>query len=89
MRKTKKPTLAPAIEKAWAAVFAECAVEDAAALEKAGWKHAYEIAEAAGRNYQFVKKALDASAEAGKFEKKYTKVLLKGRVQSVNFYRPK
>ena len=89
MRKTKRPTVVAAVETAWAAVFAECEIEDATALEKAGWKSSYEIAAETGRDAQFVKRRLNLLVDAKKFERKEAKVLRKGRVQSIVFYRPK
>ncbi|MCX6972758.1 MAG: hypothetical protein NTZ94_00420 [Verrucomicrobia bacterium] len=45
MRKTKKPTVAAAVEAAWSAFFESAAVTDPAELKKEGWMTNAEIAE--------------------------------------------
>ena len=88
MRKTKKPTLAPAIEAAWEKVFAAVAIEDPAQLAAEGWRNSYDIAGSSNREKQAVERQLEVAVRKGEFEKKQAKIMRAQKVQKLNFYRP-
>ena len=90
MRTKKRPPVASAdITKAWSAFFADVAVEDPAELKKQGWMTNAEIATIAKMDGYAGIQLADMAVRKGKMEKKVAKIMLKGRRQTMNFYRPK
>jgi hypothetical protein len=89
MRKAKKPTLAPAVEKAWSAFFESVAVADPEELKKEGWMTNSEIAEQIQLEGEAGRQVAEIAFRRGVMEKKTVKILLNGKRQKVNFYRPK
>lgn len=90
MRKTKKPTVASAnITDAWAKVFEDSKIEDIEELQRQGWRHIYELAESCKRDTQYMKRKLESEVQAGRFERKSAKVVRKGQVRELFFFRPK
>jgi hypothetical protein len=89
VRKTKKPTVASAVESAWSAFFESAAVCDAEELKRQGWMTNAEIAELSNLKLGAGRQLADSAVREGKLEKKVAKVMVKGRRWNVNFYRPK
>jgi len=81
--------LAPAVEKAWGAFFETVALVDPKQLKKEGWMTNLEIAEQSGLLGNSGRQIADNAVRKGIFEKKAVKIMLNGRRQKVNFYRPK
>lgn len=90
MRKKERPPVATAhITDAWAKVFEDSKIEDIEGLHSQGWRHIYELAESCGRDAQYMKRKLESEVQAGRFEHKSAKVLRKGQVRELFFFRPK
>jgi hypothetical protein len=89
MRKTKKPTVALAVEKAWGAFFEEVAVCDPEELKKQGWMTNADIAELSKLEGEAGRQLADGAVRRGVLEKRVAKIMLHGKRQKVNFYRPK
>ncbi len=77
------------LTKAWSAFFAEAAVEDPAKLKREGWMTNNEIAEQSKLASEAGRQLADTAVRRGVLEKKVAKIMVSGRRQNVNFYRPK
>jgi hypothetical protein len=90
MRTKKRPSVAaPAITKAWGAFFEQVAVCDPEELKKQGWMTNAEIAELSKLEGEAGRQLADGAVRRGTLEKKAAKIMLNGKRQKVNFYRPK
>ena len=90
MRTKKRPTVAPPdLTKAWSAFFAEAAVCDPAELKKQGWMTNAEISKQSKLDGEAGRQLADTAVRRGILEKKVAKIMISGRRQNVNFYRPK
>jgi hypothetical protein len=89
VRKTKKPTVASAVESAWSAFFESAAVCDAEELKRQGWMTNAEISEQSKLRGEAGRQLAEIAVRRGVLEKKVAKVMVKGRRWNVNFYRPK
>lgn len=90
MRKKKRPSVAtPDLTKAWGAFFEQVAVCDPEELKKQGWMTNAEIAELSKLEGEAGRQLADGAVRRGTLEKKAVKIMLNGKRQKVNFYRPK
>ena len=90
MRTKKRPPVAsPDLTKAWSAFFEEVAVCDPTELKKQGWKTNAEIAAIAKMDGYAGTQLADMAVRKGTMEKRVAKIMLNGRRQNMNFYRPK
>jgi hypothetical protein len=90
MRTKKRPAVAtPAINKAWGAFFETVAVADPEQLKKEGWMTNSEIAKQVQLEGEAGRQVADIAFRRGVMEKKAVKILLNGKRQKLNFYRPK
>ena len=90
MRKKTQPAVAtPDITKAWGAFFEEVAVCDAKELKKQGWMTNAEISELSKLEGEAGRQLADGAVRRGTLEKKAVKIMLHGKRQRMNFYRPK
>ena len=89
MRKaTRKSLASPDLNDAWSAFFNGIAICDPNELKKEGWMTNAEIAEQSGLLGDSGLQLADNAVRKGIFEKKTVKILLNGKRQKVNFYRP-
>ena len=90
MRTKKRPSVAtPDLTKAWGAFFEEVAVCDPEELKKQGWMTNADIAELSKLEGEAGRQIGEIAFRKGKLEKKVAKILINGKRQKVNFYRPK
>ena len=89
MRTKKRPSVAtPDLTKAWGAFFAQVAVCDPEELKKQGWMTNAEIADLSKLEGEAGRQQADGAVRRGTLEKKAVKIMLNGKRQKVNFYRP-
>ena len=89
MRTKKRPSVAtPDLTKAWGAFFEQVAVCDPEELKKQGWMTNAEIAELSKLEGEAGRQLADGAVRRGTLEKKAVKIMLNGKRQKVNFYRP-
>jgi hypothetical protein len=78
----------PDLTKAWGAFFEQVAVCDPEELKKQGWMTNAEIAELSKLEGEAGRQLADGAVRRGTLEKKAVKIMLNGKRQKVNFYRP-
>ena len=89
MRAKKRPSVAtPDLTKAWGAFFEQVAVCDPEELKKQGWMTNAEIADLSKLEGEAGRQLADGAVRRGTLEKKAVKIMLNGKRQKVNFYRP-
>ena len=89
MRTKKRPSVAtPDLTKAWGAFFEQVAVCDPEELKKQGWMTNAEIADLSKLEGEAGRQLADGAVRRGTLEKKAVKIMLNGKRQKVNFYRP-
>jgi hypothetical protein len=79
----------PDLTKAWGAFFEEVAVCDPEELKKQGWMTNADIAELSKLEGEAGRQIGEIAFRKGKLEKRVAKILINGKRQKVNFYRPK
>jgi hypothetical protein len=89
MRTKKGKSLAASnLTEAWSAFFNGVAINDPVELKKEGWMTNSEIAEQSKLEGEAGRQLADIAFRRGVLEKKVAKILINGRRQKVNFYRP-
>ena len=76
------------LTEAWSAFFNGVAINDPVELKKEGWMTNSEIAEQSKLEGEAGRQLADIAFRRGVLEKKVAKILINGRRQKVNFYRP-
>ena len=88
MRKTKKPTVAAAVEAAWANFYESTKEDNLAAYEAEGWKTVASIAEESGQSLATVFSQMKTLTTQKSFEKKIIRVMCSNGVRGVAIFRP-